>query len=343
MPTIPSTQSAVTGSLDRLESLASLNPVLRRVIPLSQSRVHGINRDPRRTGMIIQQTRWTWLALLVTTLGCNGGSGVDVAARVNSDSATTTATEPRSGSDVAAPVTKGVIGFSALTLTNPFFKIIADNKLTPDDTRVICADNYENAKLTIGKDCVIRSFTVIYSGTVIGDGLQTGHHTIIRENNVLGKKCVVGVYCNILDGCKIGDYVHFHSYDSISENSIIGDFAYFYPFVTVTDDPTPPSNLWDGCEFGEFTVIASNAFILPGTKIGRHCFVGAQSRVGGKFEDFSFIAGQPAKRVMDVRKVPIINKETKRRQYPWPYNFDRNMPWAEIGFDEWLRKNNREL
>ncbi len=77
--------------------------------------------------MIIQQTRWTWLALLVTTLGCNGGSGVDVAARVNSDSATTTATEPRSGSDVAAPVTKGVIGFSALTLTNPFFKIIADN------------------------------------------------------------------------------------------------------------------------------------------------------------------------------------------------------------------------
>ena len=203
--------------------------------------------------------------------------------------------------------------------------------------------DYNNPKLTIGSDCVIRSNTIIYAGTTIGNKLQTGHHTIIRENNILGEGCVVGVYCNILDGCKIGNYVRFHSYDSIAENSIIDDFCYFYPFVTVTDDPTPPSNCWLPCKFGKFTVIASNAFILPGTEVGKHCFITAQSRVGGKFEDFSFINGSPAKRVFDTRKVPIINRETKRRQYPWPYNFERNMPWEGIGFDKWCEETGETL
>lgn len=233
---------------------------------------------------------------------------------------------------------------------------IYDN-VTIGDNTVICSnciigepigayyrdDNYKNPELVIGTDGIIRSHTIIYAGTKIGNGIQTGHHTIIRENNILGNDCVVGVYCNILDGCKIGNNVHFHSYDSIAEGSIIEDFVYFYPFVTVTDDPTPPSNRWECCKFGEFSIIASNAFILPGTEIGRHCFISAQARVGGKVEDFSFMHGTPAKKIFDTRKAPIVNKETKKRQYPWPYNFDRGMPWAGIGFDEWLKQNNREL
>ena len=222
--------------------------------------------------------------------------------------------------------------------------VICSNCIIGEPTGAYYKDKtYQNPPLKIGSSCIIRSNTIIYAGTTIGDKLQTGHHTIIRENNILGDGCVVGVYCNILDGCKIGNYVHFHSYDSIAENTEIEDFCYFYPFVTVTDDPTPPSNLWESCKFGEFTVVASNSFILPGTKIGRHCFISAQSRVGGKVEDFSFMHGSPAKRVFDIRKVPRINKETKRRQYPWPYNFDRGMPWAEIGFEQWLALNQRSL
>ena len=222
--------------------------------------------------------------------------------------------------------------------------VICSNCLIGEPTGTYYRDsNYENQPLVIGKNSVVRSNTIIYAGTTIGDGLQTGHHTIIRENNKLGNGCVVGVYCNILPDCTIGDGVHFHSYDSIAEGSEIGNFCYFYPFVTVTDDPTPPSNSWLKCVFGEFTVVASNAFIMPGTVIGRHCLVSAQASCRGKYPDFSLIAGSPAKVAMDLRKAPIINRETKKRQYPWPYNFERNMPWEGIGFDEWLKQNNREL
>ena len=75
--------------------------------------------------MLMRQSRWTWVVLAITAVGCNRGSGVDVSASVKSN--TTTASEPSSGPGEASNASKGVIGFSALTLTNPFFKIIADN------------------------------------------------------------------------------------------------------------------------------------------------------------------------------------------------------------------------
>ena len=77
--------------------------------------------------------------------------------------------------------------------------------------------------------------------------------------------------------------------------------------------------------------------IFPGTDIGKHCVIAARSHVNGKFEDYSFIAGNPGKRMTDVRKVPLFNQETNKRQYPWPYNFSRNMPWNECGYDEWIK------
>lgn len=222
--------------------------------------------------------------------------------------------------------------------------IVSSNCLIGEPTSEYYSSKaYINKSVYIGANSIIRSNTIIYAGVNAGEGLQTGHHTMVRENNILGRNCVVGMYCNILPDCIIGDYVHFHSYDSISEGSVIEDYAYLFPFITLTADPTPPSDNWQACKIGMFTVIAANSLLLPGTEIGKHCLIAAQSKVGGKFEDFSFISGSPARRIMDIRKAPIINKGTKKLQYPWPYNFNRGMPWAGKGFDVWLKENNMTL
>ncbi|MCA9125035.1 MAG: substrate-binding domain-containing protein [Planctomycetales bacterium] len=75
--------------------------------------------------MFATQQRWAWMALFVAALGCSRGSGVDVSVSVNSN--TTTASESTHAAEEVSRESKGVIGFSALTLTNPFFSIIADN------------------------------------------------------------------------------------------------------------------------------------------------------------------------------------------------------------------------
>lgn len=228
--------------------------------------------------------------------------------------------------------------------------IIGDNSIIANDCAIgeplndyYHNPHYKNPTLMIGKNALIRSNTIIYAGTKIGDNLQTAHFVTIRECNILGNNCLIGMYTHVLNNCKIGNYVRFHSYDSIGEFSEIGDFVFFYPFVTITTDPTPPSNELLSCKIGEFTQIASNCLLLPGVTIGKHCLIGTNSHIGGTFKDFSFISGNPARIIMDIRKAPIINKETRKRQYPWPYNFSRNMPWEKQGFDNWLKENHKEL
>lgn len=216
--------------------------------------------------------------------------------------------------------------------------VICDNcSLGEPLQRYYSDDSYVNPELRIGENCFIRSHAVIYAGASIGASTQIAHWALIRENTVLGEYCMVGVHVHILDGCQIGSYVRFHSYNTIGENSEIGDFVFFYPLAVITTDPNPPSNLLLRCRIGKYTQVATSSVLMPGVEIGEHCLVAAQSKVAGKFADYSLIAGSPAKNIVDLREAPIINQETGKRQYPWPYNFSRNMPWEGIGYDTWLK------
>ena len=56
---------------------------------------------------------------------------------------------------------------------------------------------------------------------------------------------------------------------------------------------------------GEYCFIGYGAVILPGTKLGKQCIVGANSVVKGSFPDYCVIAGNPAKIIR------IYNMQTK--------------------------------
>lgn len=229
--------------------------------------------------------------------------------------------------------------------------IIYDNVIIGDNT-IICNDcvlgeplndyyhseDYQNPQLLIGKNSLIRSHSIIYAGSTLGDNLQTGHRVTIREKTIAGNNCSFGSYTDIQGDCKIGNYVRLHSLVNIGQGSEIGDFVFISPYTVLTNDPTPPSDTIAGVKIGNYSQITAACVMLPGASVGEHCMVAAHSTVGGDFEDYSFIGGSPAKKLCDIRKAPIFNAITKKRQYPWPYNFSRNMPWDGIGYDEWLKE-----
>lgn len=228
---------------------------------------------------------------------------------------------------------------------------IYDNVVIGDNT-VICNDcvigepiadyyrnpDYQNPPLHIGADSLIRSHSILYAGSTIGDHFQTGHRVTIREKSTFGDHCMVGSYSDVQGDCTIGNYTRMHSYVNIGQKSKIGNFVFFYPFVVLTNDPTPPSNRLIGVEIGDYAQITTGSVLLPGAVIGEHSLVGAHSTVGGTFEPYSFINGSPAKVVCDIRKAPFFNVDTKRRHYPWPEHFERGMPWEGIGYQEWLNQ-----
>jgi acetyltransferase-like isoleucine patch superfamily enzyme len=191
-------------------------------------------------------------------------------------------------------------------------------------------------RLTIGKNSIIRSETIIYSESEIGDSFQTGHRVTIREHADIGSHVRIGTLSDIQGYCEIQDYVNIHSNVHIGQKSFIKKYAWLFPYVVLTNDPTPPSMNMCGVTIDEFAVIATGSVILPGKKIGRDTLVGAGSIVTKDVEPLTVVAGNPAKMLCKV--TDIKDKKTGKNVYPWRYNFDRRMPWENIGYDEWKKE-----
>jgi len=123
-----------------------------------------------------------------------------------------------------------------------------------------------------------------------GEGTSVYDECLILGDVQLGRHCWVGPY-TILDASQaplvIGDYVdigagtHIYTHNTI-ERALTGHKAPMFTKATT---------------IGNCCFIAPAVVVAPGSVIGDHCFVATGSYVEGTFEAFSYIAGNPAKRV----------------------------------------------
>lgn len=255
-----------------------------------------------------------------------------------------------SGSNVrispSAKIGKNVkIGDNAIIYDNVY---IGDNTIICNDCVIgeplngyyADIDGYVNPITIIGAKSLIRSHTIIYADTQLGEGLQTGHRVTIREKTVMGVHCSVGTLCDIQGNSVFGDYVRMHSNVHIGQASKVGSFCWIYPYTVFTNDPTPPSEICIGPTVGDYSIIATHCLLLPGVVIGQHCMIGAFSIVTKDLSDYTVSIGSPAKPVKDIREVK--DRVTGEPHYPWPLRFDRNMPWQGLGYEKWSTKSVEE-
>lgn len=133
-----------------------------------------------------------------------------------------------------------------------------------------------------------------------GRGLTTGH--ACRFDLVGDKKTLF-----IGNNCEIGDNVHIVAHKSVK----IGHNVLMASKIFISDTnhgiysgdnqdspktvPNSRSLTTAPVEIGNNVWIGENAVILPGSKIGDGCIVGANAVVNGLFEGGCMIAGVPAK------------------------------------------------
>jgi acetyltransferase-like isoleucine patch superfamily enzyme len=143
---------------------------------------------------------------------------------------------------------------------------------------------------------------------------------------------------DIQGNCSIGDYSRIYSNVHIGECTKIGNYVFIFPYTIFTNDPQPPSTQLLGASIGDYSIITIHCNVLPGVTVGQHCLVGANSVISRDIENFSFAIGSPAKRIRDIREIPSKLKP-KEMHYPWPYNFERGMPWEGVDYDIWVKNN----
>jgi acetyltransferase-like isoleucine patch superfamily enzyme len=171
----------------------------------------------------------------------------------------------------------------------------------------------------IGSGGVIRSGTVIYAGATIGDGFNSGHGAMIREDNVIGDRCSVGSNAVLEPGNTIGNDTRIHS-QCFLEHVKLGDRVFLGPGVVFTDDPHPMCPRYLDCVLGatveDDVSIGGNATILPGVKIGAGSLIGAGAVVTRDVENGVVVGGNPAKVLKQVKEL-VCFKGFFERPYVW--------------------------
>jgi acetyltransferase-like isoleucine patch superfamily enzyme len=153
----------------------------------------------------------------------------------------------------------------------------------------------------MGKQCVILKPTLITPDAIImGNNVSVGWRARIEgvkkyQSEYFAPKIILN------DGVSIQQNLHLTCANSveigkntaIASNVSITDIHHPYDDINLPIEQqnitTKPVFIGDDCK------IYNNAVIMQGTEIGKHCTVGANSIVSGKFEDYSVIVGAPAK------------------------------------------------
>ncbi|HMA77266.1 MAG TPA: acyltransferase, partial [Candidatus Krumholzibacteriaceae bacterium] len=138
-------------------------------------------------------------------------------------------------------------------------------------------------RLVIGDEARVRSGSVIYAGSTIGNRLETGHNVVLREENEIGNRFSIWNNSVIDYGCRIGDGVKVHCNIYVPQYTVIEDDVFMAPGVTIANDIHPgcPESgecmrgpvLKKGCRLGV------NVVVLPYVTIGEGSLVGAGSVV----------------------------------------------------------------
>lgn len=216
------------------------------------------------------------------------------------------------------------------------FTIIHDNVVIGDRVKVgaycelgLPTPLGDGTPLAIGDDSLIRSHSVFYESSTFGAGLTTGHRVTVRENTHAGLAFQVGTLSEIQGDVTVGDYVRFQSNVFVGKMTTIGNFVWILPYVVLTNDPTPPSEVLLGCTIEDYASVAAASVVLPGVTIGTRSLVAAHSCVTKDVPPHMVVAGVPAKVVGEASDVKLRDG-TGRPAYPWTTHFTRGYPTEVI-------------
>ena len=209
--------------------------------------------------------------------------------------------------------------------------IIFDNVIIEDNVKIsdYCLIGYDakkkyNKKLIIKKNTIINSHTTIYSDSEIGKNNLIGHNVLIREKTLLDKNVQIGSYSDLEGYCKIGEYSKLHSNVHIGQYSNIMSYVYIFPYVILTNDPIPPSDIREGVVVEPFSIICTRSTILPGKKISFGSFVGANSLVNQNLGPEMIGLGNPFKIKSEISNIKLPN--SRENAYPWVERFKKDYP-----------------
>lgn len=147
------------------------------------------------------------------------------------------------------------------------------------------------SKTTIGKNCRIRSGTVIYSNVTIGDNCNFGQHSVVRENCRIGNNTSIGTHVTVENDTTIGSYTSIETCCHVTAFATIGDYVFLGADVITNNDFSMKyrreghGTKLIGPTIKKGARIGSGAIIMAGVQIGEHSIINSGERVRKNIDD----------------------------------------------------------
>ncbi len=188
----------------------------------------------------------------------------------------------------------------------------------------------------IGDYAVIRSGTIIYANTTIGNRFSCGHQVLIRAEVTAGDRVVIHHKCTLEGRLRIGSGVKIMAHVYIPSTTEIGNMVFIGPGTIFLNDRHPMRRAApvEGATIEDHATIGGGVTICPGVRIGRGAFVAAGALVNKDVPPGMLARGVPA------------------RPYPLPEGvFPTNLPelmlpqtdlWGAQADDSWPTEEETE-
>lgn len=153
------------------------------------------------------------------------------------------------------------------------YKSIIDSPLIIRNKKNIHIGN----KVTIRANARIEVVTE-YNGSLYNPTLEIGDGTIIEFNLHITCAKKISIGNNVLIAGYVTIIDNNHGYTNIEKPIYLNNLAGFKSII-----------------IGDESFVGTGSIIMPGTNIGKHCVIGANSIVSGVIPDYSVAVGSPAK------------------------------------------------
>ena len=154
----------------------------------------------------------------------------------------------------------------------------------------------------IGKNCVIRSGTTIYSAVKVGDGTVFGHNVVLREEVIVGSGTKLGTNVVVDGKANIGSNVSIQTGVYVCTYSTVEDSVFLGPCCVFANDRYMCQKEFKlvGPTVRKGASVGANALLFPGIVVGEGAVVGSQAMVNRDVPPRSIYAGLPARKIRDL-------------------------------------------
>lgn len=146
----------------------------------------------------------------------------------------------------------------------------------------------------IGDGAVIRSHSVVYAGSNIGPGFQTGHHALVGPGMQIGARCSVGTNSMAAGFAELRDGARIHGLGYVGEFASIQQGAWVGPYALVESDRERVTVVAAGA------ILALHVHILPGVRVGERSLLGTRCLIGKDVAPYRLVVGDPPRALRSI-------------------------------------------